>query len=235
MREKLLFYILGYVLIIGLPFCLVAKPDSLTTYPLRSFNKAKIQEYASEPQFKYDRKPNPERLSLWQRFKEWLWQKFYQTLNTTEKRTYWLYALYAFCTVLFIYFIIRLAGADKVLFLHHNRNPNRTAENELLAQEIHNTDFDTQIKFALQRQDYRQATRLYYLKTLKLLTDKKYIHWQADKTNYDYYKELPTNLPKNQFKQIIFYFEYAFYGGFSLSKTHFETIQNAFKEIEQNL
>lgn len=57
---------------------------------------------------------------------------------------------------------------------------------ELEDDNIYGIDFDTAIAEALKRQDYREAVRLRYLQTLKMLTECGSIDWQLHKTPTQY-------------------------------------------------
>ena len=62
---------------------------------------------------------------------------------------------------------------------------------ELEEDNIYGIDFDVELKKALDRSDYREAVRLKYLQTLKLLTDAERIDWQLHKTATQYSLEFP--------------------------------------------
>ena len=59
---------------------------------------------------------------------------------------------------------------------------------KIVEEDINKMDFEKRINDAVNNRDYRLAVRLYYLKMLKLLSDKKIIDWQINKTNSAYVK-----------------------------------------------
>jgi len=58
-----------------------------------------------------------------------------------------------------------------------------TIGSSVFHENIHELNFDKLISEALAQQHYREGIRLLFLKSLKLLTDRQFIHWQAGKTN----------------------------------------------------
>lgn len=57
---------------------------------------------------------------------------------------------------------------------------------------IYGIDFEGLLEEALGRADYRQAVRLVYLQTLRLLADAQRIDWQLYKTPTEYTREITT-------------------------------------------
>lgn len=67
-----------------------------------------------------------------------------------------------------------------------SRGEKKPLDYELEEDTIYGIDFDAAIQKALDRQDYREAVRLKYLQTLKLLTEAGKIDWQLHKTPTQY-------------------------------------------------
>lgn len=95
-------------------------------------------------------------------------------------------------------------------------------------ENIHEMDFDTLIQDALSKRDFRNAVRLVFLQSLKLLSDKQHIDWQPGKTNHDYLDEVQASEVKNGLGQLSYYFDYAWYGGFPISETQFGRVKTIF-------
>lgn len=96
---------------------------------------------------------------------------------------------------------------------------------------IHQTDFYALVEDALLKNDFRSAIRYYYLLSLKRLSEKEYIEWDSEKTNYDYMLELKEGNIKEQFKYISYIYDYAWYGEFIVEAPEFETSEKAFKKL----
>jgi hypothetical protein len=116
------------------------------------------------------------------------------------------------------------------------RNPSRsleTEEEESLSEDIFNLDYEKEIHLAITRKDYRMATRLLFLGTLKLLSENEFIEYKHEKTNADYLKELSgTGLYKDFFR-LTRDFEYTWYGHFELSQNAFEQVAEDFSRFKQ--
>ena len=89
---------------------------------------------------------------------------------------------------------------------------------ELEEDNIYGIDFDIELKKALDRGDYREAVRLKYLQTLKLLTDTERIDWQLHKTATQYSMEFPDA----KFKKMTNHFLRIRYGYFQATPEIYE-------------
>jgi len=85
---------------------------------------------------------------------------------------------------------------------------------ELEEDTIYGIDFDAAIAEALGRKDYREAVRLTYLKTLKLLTEAEQIDWQLHKTPTQYTYEFQNE----SFRRMTTLFLRIRYGNFEATK-----------------
>jgi hypothetical protein len=95
-------------------------------------------------------------------------------------------------------------------------------------ENIHEMDFEQLINDATQSHDYRKGIRLLFLYALKLLSDKHLIHWQSGKTNHDYVAEITERELKTGLNELSFYFDYAWYGNFSINAETFQKAQSIF-------
>lgn len=93
------------------------------------------------------------------------------------------------------------------------------------------TDYSKLIAKAEFNNNYRLAVRYHYLQTLQKLAAKGSIQFTADKTNYQYVKELFDKPYKNEFARLTLAYEYAWYGEFVMDKTMFMAIQTNFKNF----
>ena len=93
------------------------------------------------------------------------------------------------------------------------------------------TDYTKHIEQAVLNKNYRLAVRYHYLQTLQKLAAKEIIQFTADKTNYQYVKELYDKIYKNEFARLTQAYEYVWYGGFVTDEMIFEAIQANFKNF----
>jgi len=108
-------------------------------------------------------------------------------------------------------------------------DPNAKIDTQTIAEHIHEFDLPALIQQAIAQKDFTVATRLYYLLTIKTLSDKNLIHWKKDKTNRNYLNELTTIDLKNQFGQLTNIFERVWYGEVAVTESIFGEIEGQFK------
>lgn len=106
------------------------------------------------------------------------------------------------------------------------------AEAEMISSE---SDFDALISNALQNDNFRQAVRYHYLRTLHKLADKGLIELAPDKTNYQYVRELKQADRQNEFAALTLNYEYVWYGEFEIGKDIYRKIETGFKNLNQKL
>lgn len=106
---------------------------------------------------------------------------------------------------------------------------------QLLEEEEINIkqNFNEKINAAIKTQNYRLATRYYYLQTLKKLSDKNIIHFHAEKTNLDYQVEIKNSILKDRFKSLSRLYDYIWYGKFQIDELDFKRIQAQFNDFSK--
>jgi hypothetical protein len=100
----------------------------------------------------------------------------------------------------------------------------------VLDENIHEMNFDSLIAEAVAKHDFRTGIRLLFLKGLKILADKNFVQWEHGKTNHDYLAELKKDELKNGFIELNYYFEYTWYGNFSVNYETFKKVQQIFTD-----
>lgn len=120
-------------------------------------------------------------------------------------------------------------------------NPKIEVKSEKIIEEpglkdIENIDFRTQIENCIREKNYKLATRYYYLWVIKTLSETNLIVVNIDKTNQDYAQELSRKgfvgkEKLSHFLQCTNYYEYLWFGNFTISESVFEHIENTFKEF----
>jgi hypothetical protein len=142
----------------------------------------------------------------------------------------WFLIIGSFVAILIIFF----ASSNIRLF---RKRPVAAAveDGEITEETIFSLDYDKEIQQAVNDQNYRLAIRLWYLRTLKDLAEKKLIQYKQEKTNSDYVAELfKTSYHKNFFS-LTRSFEYIWYGRFELSGDRFVILQKDFINFKQQL
>lgn len=100
-----------------------------------------------------------------------------------------------------------------------------------LEQYLHETDLDRFLAAALTEGNYPLAIRLYYLQTIKSLSQKNAIVWARDKTNRDYLRELRNHRLAPSFRDATLAYERVWYGNQPLGKDGFSRLEPGFKQL----
>lgn len=206
-------------------------PTDTTTVVIKNFDKKRIADLISDPSFNYQEPPTMAE-SLWDRFLQWITQ-FFRALFDGATGTNWgrvlVYAA-AFVGFVIILLMILRVNAFRVFYSGADKGVVSTS---LFHEDIHEMDFEKLIQDAIAEQKYREGIRLIFLHSLKLLTDRQLIHWQAGKTNHDYVAELAPGDVRVNLNELSFYFDYAWYGNFPVKEEAFKKTQLLFLALKQ--
>jgi len=244
-------YLILFALLANFNVCLAAKSIKIPKHPLvvkndssavqlRNFNKATLDAYSKQPEFKYDEEVATP--SLWTRFWRWFWHLFHLPKAIASPSAGFFYILFRCLEYLIIaagigalvYFILKMAGIDMANIFRQKALSASQPYTESL-EDIHDISFDTAIEQALNHHDYRLAVRLLYLKSLKQLDDASLIKWQPEKTNSTYINELADNEQRTIFKSLTRRFEYVWYGEFPIDGLVFNRINLLFQEFKNKI
>lgn len=201
--------------------------DSLA-YESRAFNPDVLEKLRQDPELSYSY--TQASTTLWDAFWRWVSNQlrgFFQTDGASGKWDQLL--LFVLFVSALVYAIIRLLKIDtfRILYKEKGRHP---IEGIIVHEDIHEMDFEKLLKEAADAKNYRLAIRLYYLWALKMLADGNHLHWEPGKTNHDYLLELRTSSLKGGFRQLSYYFEYTWYGNFSVTNELFARVNGIFTE-----
>lgn len=204
-----------------------AVPDSAQIAP-RSFDQSRLDELRNDPTLQYKEPPTIAE-SLWDRFLAWIGQlidSFFQgAINTNWGQVLtWVLGL-----GLLIFLIMMLLKVDALKIFYSGRGEQKLPYN-VIDENIHEMDFEALIQQAVDQKDYRRGTRLVFLYALKMLSDAHHISWEQGKTNHDYVAELKAIELKSGFSELSYYFEYAWYGNFSINRETFGKVEGVFSE-----
>lgn len=90
------------------------------------------------------------------------------------------------------------------------------------------SQYDVLIAEAESKNDYPLATRYWFLKTLKNLSDKEIIVYSVDKTNEQYISELKAKPDLKGFESLSRNYEFIWYGKFSIGENTYLQLKNEF-------
>ncbi|MCK6618042.1 MAG: DUF4129 domain-containing protein [Cyclobacteriaceae bacterium] len=205
-------------------------PSDSSTIELRSFDQVALEKLKNNPELNYTQAPAV--MSLWERFKIWL-NHLIETLLHTVATTDWISVLIVTVAILaIVYVVMHLLKVDPFTVFYKTQAPLKAG---IIEEDIHSFDFEKLIREALQQEQYRQAIRLVFLQALKLLADHHHIHWQPGKTNHDYLNELTETRLRTGFNELNFYFEYAWYGNFTVNSQLFARVKALYENWKTNL
>lgn len=134
-----------------------------------------------------------------------------------------------------VYKIIQLVLNKEGQWIFGSAKNQNVLQVEDVAVNVHQINFAKAIEQSLQQNDFRLAIRYYYLWTLKKLSDSNQIKWDPEKTNADYAYELQNSVLKHDFEYHSYLYDYAWYGGFEISKEHFSQAKISFEKFLKNI
>ena len=135
---------------------------------------------------------------------------------------------------LLIFVILSLRGETNIF--KGDRKIRRKSGNITLREiedNLESIDLRTPIQRAVDQQDFRLAVRLYYLKCIQSLSDKRIIRWKRDKTNGEYLREMPPGELRARFAELTLVFERLWYGEQALNDAQFQRVQRMFDAFLQ--
>jgi hypothetical protein len=106
---------------------------------------------------------------------------------------------------------------------------------EEIPENIFEINFPLAINTAEEKKNYRLATRLRYLDTIRRLAEKNLITYSQGKTNFDYIMQLQSMVFYDSFFSLTRIFEYCWYGQFELDETLYARIRNDFLRFQEKL
>lgn len=144
---------------------------------------------------------------------------------------YFLYALIAAVVIYIIYYI--LTNSEFSYFKKGKpaeEIPSGTYEDVYTYNE-----WDKALQDAIAQGNYRLAVRILYLQSLQKLHLAQHIAYQQEKTNWDYVNQLQNTSLQPSFIQLTKYFDYIWYGHFSINEARFRELQEQFKQFQNVL
>lgn len=102
---------------------------------------------------------------------------------------------------------------------------------QYVEENLEDVDINKFLENAIDGGDFRVATRLLYLQTLKLLHESEFIHWRKDKTNNDFLSEMRPHPSYKIFRELTLAYEVVWYGDHIISTAEFERVSEGFKKF----
>jgi hypothetical protein len=140
----------------------------------------------------------------------------------------WIIIIGVFIAVIFTY----LSGSNVGLFRRKSKVIQATDEAEMETVDIFMINYQKEIDKAESSGNYRLATRLLFLKLLKIMSEKNIIQYKQDRTNLDYLFQLQSKGYYNIFFRITRNYEYSWYGKFDVVEEAYRKIKNDFNQMD---
>ncbi len=136
---------------------------------------------------------------------------------------------------IFLFAVAYFLLSNKINIFSRSSTGNAAIEAENGKIDLFTLPYHDLLQKAYAEKNYRFAVRILYLQTLKLLSEKNIIAFQAEYTNMDYLQQLSHTLFYKDFFAITRHYEYVWYGGFAVSEWAFSTIQKDFHTIQNKI
>lgn len=101
--------------------------------------------------------------------------------------------------------------------------------------EIPLTELERLLQEALENGDYRSAVRIYFIFIVRGLSEKGWIQWEKEKTNFHYLSEMAGKKGYDEFIVSVSYFEFIWYGKRDIDADKFEEIKPNFTRFLDKL
>jgi hypothetical protein len=117
------------------------------------------------------------------------------------------------------------------------RRKNRTIQPayETGNENISEMDFPVLIDQAVQQNNYRLAVRYHYLQSLSMLAGFGEIELREGKTNREYIQEIKNNEARTIFRNLVYGFEFVWYGEFLPNEKQYLQLSSAFVTFSKSL
>ena len=143
----------------------------------------------------------------------------------------WIIILCSFIGVVIWY----LASSNISLFRRESKKITDDKIDEEFTDDIFSINYEKEIQKAVDGKNYRLAVRLWYLKTLKELSDRNIIDYRHERTNSEYVNSLFGKRYYSDFFRLTRNFEYTWYGQFNLSAEAYEMMRADFSNFKSSL
>jgi len=194
----------------------------------RHISRDKIKAYLKNPDFDYTEKKPDE--NFFDRFSNWLVSLFSKTLDSKEgvRLIFWIFI--SLMSLVLAFAIYKIFGMDKMgLFQRGNTGLKDLLHGDSLPER--EQDYSLLIRMALDKEDYPEAIRYWYFRTLRLLDEKGWIALKSGKSNQNYINEMRGQSGSELFTTLTRFFDYSFYGGFRVDLWQYREIEKRFTEF----
>ena len=214
------------------------KHDSAPAPSPLSFSAEKIEKYRQSREFDYS--PGDPEENWWTTFKRYVSLKWQSLMNwifgRLETSGIWIFLMEAIPYLLLCSFLVFIVWLFQKLDPVASFLSTPEGGKVVLHEEekiVRNEDIRSLIDAAVGEENYRLATRYYYLLILQQLSNNGYIDYAFSKTDTDYLAEIERDDLKNHFRKLTRIYDFIWYGNFGVGKEDFMKISRDFRKMEQ--
>lgn len=204
--------------------------DSAKITPSK-FDKDSISSYKEQKEFQYD-EIGQQQLSWWDKFWMWFWSLIGSLIQGATSNLISRYIFIGLGIALILYIVVKTIGAENIF---RKKSKETILPYDVITENIHEIDYEQELKRLVAERKFRLAVRLLYLRALKKLSDAEIINWQPDKTNYNYLMEIDKPELRNDFSKLTLQFDYIWYGDFPIDEVKFEPINQSFNQFNNQI
>lgn len=210
-----------------------------TSKPEAKKFKTNFQSKYKSDAYNYKPKFESKELSSWEKFKKKIADFFSRLFSFSNNGKVFsnieiIMKVLGFAIIGFVIFMIVKLILNKEGGWVFSRNTKKINVGTMDEDNIHFINFKDVIAAAKSKNEFRIATRYYYLWLLKSLSDRTIIDWDIEKTNTDYLAEIKNTGLKKEFEYLSYIYDYCWYGEFELTHEDFAKAENHFINAIQN-
>jgi len=102
-------------------------------------------------------------------------------------------------------------------------------------EELEESELERLLRESIEYKNYKLAVRLYFLMMLNKLSEKNWIQYKKQKTNFLYLREMKGRTEYQKFRELTYTFEYSWYGEVELDESIFFRLQSNYKTFLSQL
>ncbi|MET0637542.1 MAG: DUF4129 domain-containing protein [Chitinophagaceae bacterium] len=203
---------------------LAKENQSVESYHLRRINALQKEKLKADKDYWYaDYNFKKKEVVQEKRKKSFVWSDGMQVLL-------WILIIGGFTAVLIIYL-----GNNNIGLLRSSKKIKDAAAEESETDDIFGINYDKEIAAATAAGNFRLATRLLFLRLLRLMADKQIINYKSDSTNMDYLMQLANGPYYKPFFQLARVYEYIWYGEFIIDGARYNSIREEFSDLTKTI
>ena len=201
-----------------------------------------LKSYKEDSSFDYEIEEKKEKNTWFKDIKAWLSSilyTFFKWLFGAEKAvgalSFFLRIIPYLLLILLIFILIKFFINTNIRRLNNSKKNQNIVSLSEEEQIIKNENIEDLITNAVKEKNYRLAIRYYYLLILKLMSEKKIISWELQKTNNDYIHEINKTELRKKFTHITRMYNYIWYGDFPVNESKYKIVALDFTNLQKTI